>query len=91
MLRAMERLKPIVDLAVVNADEEAELLQELESSAADEAAGELVDFDAVIARLGSKEERAELEASIEEGFADVARGDYMEARAFVAQLRAKNP
>jgi hypothetical protein len=31
-----------------------ELLEELEASAADEAAGNLVDFDDVIARLGSK-------------------------------------
>lgn len=40
-----------VELAVVR-DADAELLQELEASEADEAAGELVDFDAVVARLG---------------------------------------
>ncbi|HKY34513.1 MAG TPA: hypothetical protein VJN18_01125 [Polyangiaceae bacterium] len=33
---------------------DSELLEELEASAADEAAGNLVDFDDVIARLGSK-------------------------------------
>lgn len=54
MLRAMEGLKPVVELAVAKANEEAELLEELEASAADEAAGDLVDFDAVIARLSSK-------------------------------------
>ena len=44
-----------VELAVVHDHEDdAELLEELEASAADEAAGNLVDFDAVIARLGSK-------------------------------------
>jgi hypothetical protein len=44
-----------VELAVVDDhDGDAELLEELEASAADEAAGNLVDFDAVIARLGSK-------------------------------------
>lgn len=87
----MEGLTTVVELTVMNDHEDAELLEELNAAAADEAAGNLVDFDAVIGRLGSKEERAELEASIEEGFADVARGDHMEARAFMAQLRAKNP
>jgi hypothetical protein len=44
-----------VELAVVHDhDGDNELLEELEASAADEAAGNLVDFDAVIARLGSK-------------------------------------
>ena len=46
-----------VELAVVHdhdADADAELLEELEASAADEAAGNLADFEAVIARLGSK-------------------------------------
>lgn len=44
-----------VELAVVDDhDGDTELLEELEASAADEAAGNLVDFDAVIARLGSK-------------------------------------
>jgi hypothetical protein len=44
-----------VELAVVRDHEgDSELLEELEASAADEAAGDLVDFDAVIARLGSK-------------------------------------
>ena len=44
-----------VELAVVDDHVgDAELLDELEASAADEAAGNLVDFDAVIARLGSK-------------------------------------
>jgi len=42
-----------IELAVVH-DDDAELLEELEASAADEAAGNLVDFDTVIARLGSK-------------------------------------
>jgi hypothetical protein len=44
-----------VELAVVHDhDDDDELLEELEASAADEAAGNLVDFDTVIARLGSK-------------------------------------
>jgi len=44
-----------IELAVVHHhDDDAELLEELEASAADEAAGNLVDFDTVIARLGSK-------------------------------------
>ncbi len=44
-----------VELAVVHDhDGDNELLEELEASAADEAAGNLVDSDAVIARLGSK-------------------------------------
>src|SRR6478609_2617451 len=44
-----------VELAVVgDHDDDAELLEELEASAADEATGNLIDFDAVIARLGSK-------------------------------------
>ncbi len=44
-----------IELAVVHDhDDDAELLEELEASAADEAAGNLVDFDTVIARLGSK-------------------------------------
>ena len=43
-----------VELAVVHDHEDdAELIEELEASAADEAAGDLVDFEAVIARLGS--------------------------------------
>jgi len=41
-----------VELAVVDdRDVDAELVDELEASAADEAAGNLVDFDAVLARL----------------------------------------
>jgi hypothetical protein len=40
-----------VKLAVVR-DADAELLEELEASEADEAAGDLVDFDTVVARLG---------------------------------------
>lgn len=44
-----------IELAVVHDhDDDADLLEELEASAADEAAGNLVDFDTVIARLGSK-------------------------------------
>lgn len=43
-----------VELAVVHDHEDAALLEELEASADDEAAGNLVDFDAVVARLGSK-------------------------------------
>lgn len=44
-----------VELAVVRRDEsDPELLEELEGSEADEAAGNLVDFDDGIARLGSK-------------------------------------
>jgi hypothetical protein len=43
-----------VELAVVHDDGDAELLEELEVSAADEAAGNLIDFDTLIARLGSK-------------------------------------
>ena len=44
-----------VELAVVHDhDDDDELLEELEASAADEAAGNLVDFDTVIARLGSR-------------------------------------
>ena len=44
-----------VELAVVHDhDGDPELLEELESAAAAEAAGSLVDFDTVIARLGSK-------------------------------------
>lgn len=39
-----------VELAIF-VDDEDELLQELEASAVEEAAGDLVDFDAVIARL----------------------------------------
>jgi hypothetical protein len=41
-------------------DGDNELLEELEASAADEAAGNLVDFEAVIARLGSKPRRSSL-------------------------------
>jgi hypothetical protein len=41
----------VVELAVVE-DGDTELLEELEASEAGEAASELVDFDAVIARLG---------------------------------------
>jgi hypothetical protein len=41
-----------IELAVVHDhDADAELLEELEASVADEAAGSLVDFDTVIARL----------------------------------------
>jgi uncharacterized protein (DUF2249 family) len=43
-----------IELAVMHDHDDAELLEELEASAADEAAGNLVDFDTVIARLGSK-------------------------------------
>ena len=44
-----------IELAVVHDhDEDAELLEELQASAVEEAAGDLVDFDTVIARLGSK-------------------------------------
>lgn len=39
-----------VELAIL-LDDEDELLQELKASAVDEAAGDLVDFDAVITRL----------------------------------------
>lgn len=45
-----------IELAVVqdgNHDDDA-LLEELEASSNDEAAGNLVDFDAVVARLGTK-------------------------------------
>lgn len=42
------------EVELANDREDPELLEELEASAADEAAGNLVDFDAVIARLGSK-------------------------------------
>ncbi len=52
-----------VELAVVHDhNDDAELLDELEASAADEAAGNLADFDAVIARLGSKPEDQGYEA-----------------------------
>ena len=44
-----------VELAIVqDRDDDAELLDEIEASAADEAAGNLEDFDVVIARLDSK-------------------------------------
>jgi len=44
-----------IELAVVHDhDGDAELLAELAASAADEAAGDLVDFDAVLARLGTE-------------------------------------
>lgn len=42
-----------VELSVVD-DADAELIDELEGSEADEAAGNLVDFDTVLARLVSK-------------------------------------
>jgi hypothetical protein len=43
----------VVELVVVD-DADTELLEELETSERDEAAGDLVDFDAVLARLASK-------------------------------------
>jgi hypothetical protein len=42
-----------VELAVVQDHEDPELLSELDASAADEAAGRLVDMKTVVARLGS--------------------------------------
>lgn len=39
-----------VEVAVAHDHEDAELLEELEASAADEAAGNLVDVDALLAR-----------------------------------------
>ena len=42
----------VVELAIVQDECEAELLRELDASAADEAAERLVDFDSTVARLG---------------------------------------
>jgi hypothetical protein len=45
----------VVELALVlDDDEDREFLHELAASADDEAAGQVVDFEAVIARLGTK-------------------------------------